>query len=155
MPDGLYERDILTWSEQQADLVRRLARGERVNEVDWENVVEEIEGVGLSELHSVESFLDLLILHLLEVHAWLDSPSVKHWRGEIGTFQRSAAKRFAPSMRHRIDIPASYRAAAEQLKGIDYDDVAPRPWPAECPFSLDDLLTNPRADLESRLSVGT
>jgi hypothetical protein len=30
MSDGLYERDILSWSEHQADLLRRLARGERV-----------------------------------------------------------------------------------------------------------------------------
>lgn len=30
MPDGLYERDILAWSEAQADPLRRLARGERV-----------------------------------------------------------------------------------------------------------------------------
>jgi hypothetical protein len=29
MPDGLYERDILSWSEHQADLLRRLARGEK------------------------------------------------------------------------------------------------------------------------------
>ena len=31
MPDGLYERDALLWSEQQADLLRRLAEGERLN----------------------------------------------------------------------------------------------------------------------------
>jgi hypothetical protein len=27
----LYESDILAWSEQQSDLLRRLARGERVD----------------------------------------------------------------------------------------------------------------------------
>jgi hypothetical protein len=27
MPDGLYERDILDWAEQQASLLRRLAAG--------------------------------------------------------------------------------------------------------------------------------
>lgn len=48
MPDDLYERDILIWSEQQADLLRRVARGERVNGVDWAHVAEEIEDVGLS-----------------------------------------------------------------------------------------------------------
>ena len=30
MPDTLYEQDILAWSDHQADLLRRLARGERV-----------------------------------------------------------------------------------------------------------------------------
>jgi Domain of unknown function DUF29 len=50
MSDDLYDRDILTWSRHQADLLRRIARGQRVNGVDWEHVVEEIEDVGLSEL---------------------------------------------------------------------------------------------------------
>jgi hypothetical protein len=34
MPDDLYQRDILTWSEHQAGLLRRFARGERVNDLD-------------------------------------------------------------------------------------------------------------------------
>lgn len=33
MPDGLYERDALAWSEQQADLLRRLAAGERIDTI--------------------------------------------------------------------------------------------------------------------------
>jgi hypothetical protein len=53
-----YDTDILTWSEHQAELLRRLAAGERVNnEVDWENVIEEIESVGKEQLHAVESRL--------------------------------------------------------------------------------------------------
>ncbi len=49
MPDGLYERDVLSWAEQQAALLRRLVAGERVNgTVDWANVIEEVQDVGLS-----------------------------------------------------------------------------------------------------------
>jgi hypothetical protein len=58
MPDGLYERDVLAWSQNETDLFRRLGHGEWVNDVDWTNVAEEIEGVGLFELHAVESFLN-------------------------------------------------------------------------------------------------
>ena len=47
MPDDLYERDILAWSERQAELLRRVANGERVNDVDWPHVVEEIADVGI------------------------------------------------------------------------------------------------------------
>ena len=44
---NLYDTDAVTWAKQQAALLRRLAAGERVNDqVDWENVVEEIEDVG-------------------------------------------------------------------------------------------------------------
>ena len=55
MPDDLYDRDILAWSEHQSVLLRRVANGERLNDVDWDHVVEEIEDVGLSELNAVRS----------------------------------------------------------------------------------------------------
>ena len=45
MAPDLFEHDIATFSEQQSELLRRLARGERVNDVDWENVAEEIGGI--------------------------------------------------------------------------------------------------------------
>ncbi len=52
---GVYDTDILVWSEDQAALLRRLAAGERVNDqVDWTNVIEEIESVGSEQLHAVE-----------------------------------------------------------------------------------------------------
>ena len=43
----LYGDDILLWSERQAELLRRRAAGELVNdaEIDWPNVAEEIESV--------------------------------------------------------------------------------------------------------------
>jgi hypothetical protein len=53
MPDDLYDRDILTWSEHQSFLLRRVARGERVNVVDWPHLVEQIEDVGISQLNAV------------------------------------------------------------------------------------------------------
>ena len=49
----LYDTDILAWSARQAELLRRMAAGDRVNDqVDWENVAEEIEvvrGIGAEE----------------------------------------------------------------------------------------------------------
>ena len=54
-----YDTDILLWSERQAELLRRRAAGELVNdtELDWSNIAEEIEGVGRSQLHAVKSLL--------------------------------------------------------------------------------------------------
>jgi Domain of unknown function DUF29 len=153
MSDRLYDRDILSWSEHQADLLRRIARGERVNDVDWEHVVEEIEDVGLSELHAVESHLDLILVYLLNIHGWPDSPSVQYWRAELGSFQKNASRRFSPSMRQRLDLTKLYSDAPEQLDGIEYDGIAPRVWPVLCPFTLDDLLNERRTILEGRLNA--
>jgi hypothetical protein len=153
MPDGLYERDILSWSEHQADLLRRLARGERVNDVDWEHVVEEIEDVGLFELHSVESFLDLILVHVLKVHGSPDSPSLGHWRSEIVAFQKNLGRRFAPSMRQRIDLEKLYSGALEQIEAADPGCVSSRRLPAACPFTLDQLLHDKWNVFEERLAA--
>ena len=42
----LYDEDVVTWSEQQAALLRRVAAGERVNDqVDWINIIDEVESL--------------------------------------------------------------------------------------------------------------
>lgn len=141
MPDGLYESDALAWAEQQAELLRRLAAGERVNDaVDWPNVIDEVQDVGLSELHACESLLIQALTHLLKLQAWPDDPAATHWRGETRSFLRSVRRRFAPSMRQRIDLADLYADAL----GATWDRVEemgePRPLPEACPFALDELL---------------
>jgi Domain of unknown function DUF29 len=155
MPNDLYDRDVLAWSEHQADLLRRLARGERVNDVDWEHVVEEIEDVGLSELHAVQSYLNHMLVHLLKLCRWPDSLSANHWRVELVAFQKDAARRFAPSMRQRIDLGRLYADALEQLEPLQDDSIALRTWPADCPFTLDQLLHDKRAALEEQLCAAS
>lgn len=136
VPNGLYELDVLAWSQHQADLLRRLGRGERVNDVDWTNIAEEIEGAGLSELHSVESLLNLILVHLLKIHAWPNRDACPHWRGEIVAFRSNANRRFAPSMRQRIDVGVLYAEALEQLRETDLTVRLP----VDNPFVLNDLL---------------
>ena len=65
----LYDDDILLWSEQQAAAIRRLRETARglPNELDIENVAEEIESVGRSELAAVESYIELILLHLIKL----------------------------------------------------------------------------------------
>jgi len=151
MPEDLYDRDVLAWSEHQADLLRRLARGERVNDLDWEHVVEEIEDVGLSELHAVESYLELIIVHLLKIQAWPGSDAVNHWQAEIVSFQSNAARRFAPSMRQRIGLAGLYSASVKQVTKLSSGQGAAQ-WPTECPFTLDQLLHEADAALVAQLN---
>jgi hypothetical protein len=153
MPNDLYERDILSWSEHQADLLRRLARGERVNDVDWEHVVEEIEDVGLSELNAVRGYLRLMLVHLLKLQGWPDSGAADHWRRELVSFQSDAVQRFALSMRQRIDLASLYARALNELRDTRFDDVSPQPWPAACPVGLDGLLNEDRGMLEERFGA--
>jgi hypothetical protein len=138
--NDLYDADILTWSERQAELLRRVAAGEPVNESpDWPNIIEEIESVGNEQLHAVTSNLMQALIHMLKAAAWPLSRDVPHCEAEARVFRANAADRFAPSMRQRIDLARIYRRA---LRGLPetIDDQAPLPVPETCPVTLDELL---------------
>lgn len=141
---NLYDADILEWSEQQSTLLRRRAAGELVNdaELDWSNIAEEIESVGRSELHAVESHLIQALLHNLKAQGWPTSRDVPHWRAEARGHRADARRAFAPSMRQKIDLPDLYRDALRRLPEA-MDGQPPNPVPAECPLTLDQLLANP------------
>jgi len=153
MPDDLYDHDVLAWSQYQADLLRRMSRGEQVNGVDWEHVVEEVEDVGISQLNAVRSYLRLMLVHLLKVHCWPAHGAVRHWREEIATFQEDALQRFTPSMRRRIDLGDLYGRALRQVEDADDYGEPVHPLPAACPFTLDQLLSQRRAALEAMFDV--
>ena len=127
-------------------MLRRLARGERVNDVDWEHVVEEIEDVGLSELNAVRSYLRWIKSQLLKLRSWPDDQAVPHWRCEVVTFQRDAAERFAPSMRRRIDLDRLYRDAMAAVATIRWT-IRTRRHCRFLPVTLERLLTAPIAGL--------
>jgi hypothetical protein len=134
-----YDTDILEWSEHQAALLRRLAAGERVNDVDWPNVIEEVESVGRDQFLAVESLLLQALLRMLKVQAWPDSSAVPGWRSEIVLLCGQAAGRFSPSMRQRIDLAGLYADARRALPE-SIDGQPPLPVPVACPVTVDELL---------------
>ncbi len=154
MPDDLYEHDALAWSEHQAALLRRVALGERVNDVDWTHVVEEIEDVGLAELNAVHSHLRQILVHLLKIHGWPSLSSCRHWRSEIVAFQTDTQRRFAPSMRQRIDLEAIYARAVLQTLPLQYGGRQASAAPKTCPVTLHELLTTSCDDLEAAFERG-
>ena len=143
MPDDLYWQDTYAWSQEQARLLRRVAAGERVNDLDWEHVIEEVEDVGKSELRACTSLLRKALEHLLKLHGWPSHPAAAHWRGEVRGFLRDATPAYSPSMRQLISVPDLYRAAREDVAADTMDGAPPRALPSRCPLTLDDLLADP------------
>jgi hypothetical protein len=138
--DNLYETDILRWSEQQSDLLRRHAQGERVNAlIDWENVAEEIESVGREQLHAVESLLVQALVHMLKAQAWPDSRDAATWRAEAVRFRGDARRRYVRSMRQKLDVGALYRDARRAMPEL-IDGQPPLPVPPSCALTLEVLL---------------
>ena len=141
MVESLYERDALAWAEQQADLLRRLAAGERLNAaVDWPNVIEEVQDVGQSQLRACRSLLQQGMRHLLKCQAWPESSAVAHWREEAGVFLVDAEDCFTPSMQQRIVLGELYAKALRLVRSMRDLSSNPRPLPDHCPFTLDELL---------------
>jgi hypothetical protein len=153
MPDDLYDRDVLGWSERQAKLLRLVAGGEFVSDGDWENVIEEIEDVGRSELNNVRLYLSRVLVNLLKLRGWPELSAWHHWRSEIVGFQFDAARSFAPSMRSRIDLADIFRTAVRQVEPLRYSGDAGLRTPGECPVFLDQLLNASIVDLEAAFTT--
>jgi hypothetical protein len=144
---GLYEADIVKWSQQQAELLRRIAAGEPVNEApDWPNIVDEVEFLGLSETRACASLLVQALLHDLKLAAWPDSTpdstGAPGWAEEARRFRWEAREAFAPSMRQRLDAARLYAAALRELRRMPQtiDGKTALPVPETCPVTLDELL---------------
>jgi hypothetical protein len=136
----IYNDDILLWSEHQAELLRRLAAGEPVNEApDWTNIMQEVADVGRTSLLACRSLLLQALLHDLKAEAWPLSRDVPHWRSEARFARINAADAYAPSMRQRIDVAELYAKALHAMPD-SIDGQSPLPVPAVCPVTLDDLL---------------
>jgi hypothetical protein len=139
-----YDTDILVWSEHQAELLRRRAAGELVNEaeMDWSNIAEEIEDVGRNTLRACRSQLLQALLHDLKAEGWPLSRDAPHWRSEARVARINAADAFALSMRQKIDVAEIYAKALRAMPET-IDGQPPLPVPVVCPVTLDELLTEP------------
>ncbi len=141
---SLYDDDIYAWAQQQAEVLRRLAESRRdlPNELDLENVAEEIEDVGKSELREVESFIRLMFIHLIKAASAPETRSYRKWEKEIRVFRADLLKNLTRSMQAMIDVNYEWKLAAIRADAdlSDHGDQLLPELPAESPFSLDDLI---------------
>lgn len=140
-----YDDDFLAWSEHQASALRELAGSRRdlPNDLDLERVAEEIGDVGRAELNAVKSHLRQILAHLIKAASEEAPGPVSHWRKEVVAFQSALMDQFSPSMAQRLDLDRLWaRALIEAEAALDDQAGALRSGlPRECPFSLDELLS--------------
>ena len=143
MADGngsLYDEDFYAWTQEQADLLRRVRPGD--NRLDTELIAEEIEDLGKSELHACQSLCEHIIEHLLKLaFSGLDEPA-DHWRREITEWRVQLKRKLSRSIEAKLDLPDRYRTALRLLRYLERDmpGLMSRV-PAECPYSLDQILS--------------
>ncbi len=82
--------DFAAWSVEQGALLRRVADGEPINEeVDWGNVIEEIESLGRAQKNELANRIRTVLEHLLRLAASPANDPKPGWRT---TIERSRAE---------------------------------------------------------------
>lgn len=153
MDGSLYDDDYYTWAKRQAAALRALSTRAPSNEVDWANLIEEVEDLGKNLVRAVRSALYRLMEHAaLVALAPDDSPYRDNWLGEMQNFRRDAEADYLPSMRQIVTpkLDREWRnarlAAARKLR------ADPSSLPEARPFTLAELLhALPIEELPARL----
>ncbi len=134
---NLYETDYLRWIESNLEKLRQ----KNYQQVDWENLLEEIEDMGRSERRSLESNLIVLLLHLLK---WQYQPEKRtgSWERSILEHRRRIKKALkeSPSLKPYLStiIDENYQEAVKQAKAetkLPLDT-----FPQQCPYLLISIL---------------
>jgi Domain of unknown function DUF29 len=139
----LYDDDFLAWTEVQAAEMRKLAkRPELSNLMDWNNLIEEVETLGRSDVRAAEGNLVQCIAHLIKMTSVPDERLFGKWSAEARVLNSNFQTLYAPSMRQRIDLDRVWQAAmAAAEAGLWPEGLRPsRALPAKCPFDLADFL---------------
>lgn len=133
----LYEADYLRWIETT---VKKL-RSKDYADVDWENLIEEIEDMGRSERRSLESNLIVVLLHLLK---WQYQPNHRSgsWEGSIIEHRRRIKKALkeSPSLKPYFEsiFAECYTEAVKQAKAET--GLPLKTFPLQCSYELAEVI---------------
>ncbi|MGK7944879.1 MAG: DUF29 domain-containing protein [Microcystaceae cyanobacterium] len=134
----LYQEDEFLWLTEMVKLLRE----NRLEELDIENLVEELEALGRRDKNRVESFLRQIIIHLLCLQYWTAEYDYnhRHWQGEIATFRIQLNRALTTNLKQHLgnNLEDIYQEAVfivNQKTGLTIDT-----FPVNCPYSLTQLL---------------
>jgi hypothetical protein len=137
----LYNQDFYTWALTTAELMRQ----KQWHEIDWEAVIEEIEGLARRDKRELASRLEILVLHLLK---WCAQPQGLQlglsWRGTIQE-QRSQIELLledSPSLRQEVDATLRQRYRKARERALDQMEIQESVVPRTCPWESAQILAD-------------
>ncbi|MGB5595397.1 MAG: DUF29 domain-containing protein [Crocosphaera sp.] len=133
----LYEIDPNQWLEETIKLLKR----NRLNELDLDNLIEELEALGRSEKNAVESVLEQVIRHLLLLQ-YLSKESQynqSHLKAEITGFRTQLKRKLTTNLYNHLlkELPSLYQDALAYINQKTNLEVQ---FPPDSPYSLEELL---------------
>ena len=134
---SLYDKDFHAWLQHQAILLR----DDRLSELDRKNLFEEIEAMGRSERHALESNLIVVLLHLLK-YQYQPTRRSNSWRASIREHRRRIRRALSdsPSLKPFLQQihPGAYREA--RALAADETGLARTRFPTVIPYTLEQVL---------------
>lgn len=131
-----YEHDFYGWTQEQAALLR----AGRLQDLDIENLIEEVETMGRSEKRELESRLTILLLHLLKWQ-YQESRRGRSWELSIDEQRLKFAETLEenPGLKPKLDeiLKKAYRYAV--IQASRETKISKGIFPADCPWSLDQI----------------
>ena len=132
----LYEKDFLLWIEKTV----KLLSDRQLQELDYDNLIEELETLGNEQKRAVESLLEQIIRHLLLYQYWTAEFQYNghHWEAEIISFRNQIKRRLTTNLRRHLsqELTSIYQDAWRFIKVKTKLSSLPH----KCPYSLDQIL---------------
>ena len=113
----LHERDFNLWIEETIETIRN----KDVDNMDWENLLEEIEDVGASQKRALDSYVQRLIEHILKLKYWHPERerNERGWRSEVVNFRNRINRiiKKNPSLKNYLksEYPDNYQDAVSAM----------------------------------------
>lgn len=130
----LYDTDFYSWALGQADAVRRRS----ANELDWDNLAEELEGLSRTEARELASRYEVLLVHLLK---WIYQPDrrSRSWRNTIALQRRKLRERLedSPALAAREGEFFAGAYSDARLEASSETDLDLDVFPEQPPFGMD------------------
>ena len=137
-----HDEDFYAWTLDQARRLREFAKSRPNEPIDWELVAEEIEDVGISDRRGADSYLRLVLVHLMKLEYAADAQPVRHWRAELKAFRVKLDKRLTPSLRPQLqrNLAESYQIAyADAIAALWQDVEFESRLPRTCPYTFEQI----------------
>jgi len=134
---NLYEEDFYGWTQHQANILR----SRNIKDLDFDNLIEEIESMGKSEKRELESRLEVLLMHLLKWQFQPEKRSVS-WELTIEEQRRRITIHMIenPSLKSKISDMLSISYEMAIFKAIKETKMHRSVFPKQCPWTFEQVM---------------
>lgn len=137
--ETLYETDYMLWLETTLEQIKH----RQIDQLDWDNLAEEIEGLKIELRHKVDSYLRQLLIYLLLYQYWTTEreKNGSDWWDKIYDLREELTSLLETSKTlhnyfiERINVIYP-RARKSVILKAELADI----FPDQCPFSVEQIL---------------